>query len=548
MINETYKKEINYLFISFLIGIVVTALICPYLLFHPTDVNYLNLDKADHFFGWAFYRQDIWHWPLTFTNHLIYPTGVSIVFTDSFPIFSILLKSISAVLPKIFIFHGMIMVLNFSLMFYFSNLLLRKITHDYLFSFIGSIMFVLATPLLARIQGHIALSSHWIIVAGLIPLVDNTPNDIYSKKYLLFMMTLLFLSFGIHAYLASMLLILLFAYIVQMIIDKSIGIKQLLLILMLIFFIVIFSMYLFGYFINPTTGDTDGFGYYCANLLSFVNPQFVNSQSTSLFFPSIDIPKGQSGGYAYLGLGIFLMAPFVLYHLLRNGPYSMRRMPLYVVCIACFLFSLSNHIYLGNKLLVQFGFNCDLFQIFRASQRYIWVAYYAILVFAILSLYRVVSVRKTRILLILVMLMCQIVDIFPLITLLHNKYIPQQYAYDEHLDKTFWFSLGEKYMHMDIDPVYINQLNNDPYGNAHLYKLAYIAIMNNMTINNFYLARRSVYSDQIIQKTYENFLNGILDKDTIYIMDEQTIKKRNNSVNLKQCRIVDSYYVCSISL
>lgn len=134
------------LFVSFIIGFVIALLVCPYLLLNPTDVNYLRLDEGQHFFGWAFFRADSWHWPLTVTYDLMYPVGVSIVFTDSYPLLVLLLKCVSPLLPKIFVFHGIVLVINLSLMFYASNLLLQRMTQDKLFSFVGSFFFEYPLP------------------------------------------------------------------------------------------------------------------------------------------------------------------------------------------------------------------------------------------------------------------------------------------------------------------------------------------------------------------------------------------------------------------
>ena len=80
------------LLVSFIIGTTLAFLICPYLMLNPTDVNYLRLDEGQNFFGWAFYRADDWHWPITVTYDLMYPLGVSITYTDSYPFLAIILN------------------------------------------------------------------------------------------------------------------------------------------------------------------------------------------------------------------------------------------------------------------------------------------------------------------------------------------------------------------------------------------------------------------------------------------------------------------------
>ena len=526
------------LLISFLIGALLAVIICPYLIFNPTDINYLRLDEGQNFYGWAFFRQDSWHWPLTVTTRLMYPVGTSIVFTDSYPILSIALKCLSSVLPSTFIFNGIVLVINFSLIFYAGNLLLRRLTNDAVFSFFGSFFFVFATPFLFRFSAsHAALSSHWVLILGFIPLLASDGNYLRDLRWL---WGLLLISFGIHAYLASMLMILLLAYVAQLLLFRPVAARQVAKVSLAGVLGTIFGMYFFGYFYNFSTGQSTGFGFFCANLATFFNP-ILNS---SAFFPAMEQPAGQVGGYAYLGLGIFLMGGVAFHYLFMQRPWRRDLAPLYLAVIGCFFLSLSNNIYWGKSLLLHFDIgNIGLLNVFRSSNRYIWVAYYAILIFCLLAFFRSVKPIKFRNYFLICLLVIQLIDIFPLINRLHEAFIPKPLGYEYGLDKDFWFSLGSKYKHMQIDLNYVGQFNNDEYGNAHVYKLANIAVKNGLTLNVFYLARTSKANEDRYLDDYRNFLRGILAPNTVYIMSEKTMLQTVPGVS-KHCRIVDNYYVC----
>ena len=78
---------------------------------------------------------------------------------------------------------------------------------------------------------------------------------------------------------------------------------------------------------------------------------------------------------------------------------------------------------------------------------------------------------------------------------------------------------------MQIDINFVGQFNNDLYGNAHIYKLANIAVKNNLTLNVFYLARTSVTNEEHYLDDYRGFLQGKIQPDTVYIMSEKTIQQ-----------------------
>ena len=164
------------------------------------------------------------------------------------------------------------------------------------------------------------------------------------------------------------------------------------------------------------------------------------------------------------------------------------------------------------------------------------------------ALYNIIGQKKRRNFLLVLFLFVQLLDTYPLIIRLHDAFLPKKMGYEYALDRKFWFSLGEKYKHMQIDINFVGQFNNDLYGNAHIYKLANIAVKNNLTLNVFYLARTSVTNEEHYLDDYRGFLQGKIQPDTVYIMSEKTMQQTVGEAKNEYCKAIDGYYVCGYEI
>ena len=94
---------------------------------NPSVVDWLlnRIDPATHYLGWVFFRNDEWRWPLTFTDSIVYPTGISIAYTDSIPLLAIPAKVLShlSLLPDNFQYFGLYSALSLVLQFYWGGAL-----------------------------------------------------------------------------------------------------------------------------------------------------------------------------------------------------------------------------------------------------------------------------------------------------------------------------------------------------------------------------------------------------------------------------------------
>lgn len=70
---------------------------------NPTRLDWIfigGLDPSMQFLGWHTFRYEKWSWPPGATPSYGYPIGTSIALTDAIPIFGLLFKALSPVLPR----------------------------------------------------------------------------------------------------------------------------------------------------------------------------------------------------------------------------------------------------------------------------------------------------------------------------------------------------------------------------------------------------------------------------------------------------------------
>ena len=80
-------------FLAILIGTIVFCIFFDIHIINPKDISWiLEGDRLQHYIGSYAFRLDEWRFPFTKTNLIAYPEGVSIIYTDSNPLLSILFK------------------------------------------------------------------------------------------------------------------------------------------------------------------------------------------------------------------------------------------------------------------------------------------------------------------------------------------------------------------------------------------------------------------------------------------------------------------------
>ena len=162
-------------FIGCLCGLFFFLYIYGVRIINPTYTDWLlhsddlegSVDLTQHYLGWVFYRNSPWQFPFGLTEGL-YSSPVSVIYTDSIPLFAFIFKLLSPILPTDFQYFGMYGLLSYVLMGGFAVLLVRRFCKSSLILHIVSAIIFVANPvLLNRMFLHTALAGHFIIVAGL---------------------------------------------------------------------------------------------------------------------------------------------------------------------------------------------------------------------------------------------------------------------------------------------------------------------------------------------------------------------------------------------
>src|SRR5271166_1448197 len=82
--------------VSLIVGLLYVLILLGPTPLNPRNIGWLGWDAAQGYIGWTAFRQDPhWHWPLTYTNRLGYPAGVSVALLDPNPLFVLPLKPFS---------------------------------------------------------------------------------------------------------------------------------------------------------------------------------------------------------------------------------------------------------------------------------------------------------------------------------------------------------------------------------------------------------------------------------------------------------------------
>lgn len=335
-------------------------------------------DPVQHWLGWQFFRQSpFWQWPLGANPSNGLDIGSSIVFSDSIPLMALLFKPFSAWLPPEFQYFGIWLGLCFCLQALLAWRLLCLLGVDRRVAVLGSAFFAMAPSLLFRmLHGHYALVAHWMPLAGLC--LYFTPR--YRRVA---WPALLVVAALVHAYLLVMVWAIWMADLVQRRWSGQVRTLPMLGDVVLGHALVLAAMAAAGYFMLGGSSVANwGYGVYRFNLLSLVDPDQLWSQTLR------DRPSGEGDyeGFAFLGLGVLLLAIVVAADSLRMGRPRWRPglLPLGVVLLGLTVFAVSSSVAFGAHELLRYELPKaadTLTGALRASGRLAWPAYYAVMLF-----------------------------------------------------------------------------------------------------------------------------------------------------------------------
>jgi hypothetical protein len=299
--------------------------------------------------------------------------GSSIVFTDSIPLLAFVFKLANPLLPPTFQYFGMWLAACFCLQSFFAWKLLRRFTNDPALALAGCAFFAIAPVFLFRLaQSHLALMAQWILLAAL--WLYFSPR-LQTRKWIV----LLLLTTWVHAYLLVMVWLIWSVDMVQRLILRQAGATWLLVRFAAGNVVIMLAMWAAGYFMLGTEVGTGGFSIYRTNLIALFDPDNV----WSLLLRTQPHGPGDYEGFAYLGVGMLLLATIAAAELLRAGvgPRRPGITPLLVLALLLTVFAISPRVAFGPHELFSYSLPelvKPAVNAFRVSGRFVWPLYYLI--------------------------------------------------------------------------------------------------------------------------------------------------------------------------
>lgn len=509
--KDTYNKtkyKYESIVIGALVGLSIAMVFIGVRTLNPTNIGWImaERDRAQHFLGWNFFRNDTWHFPLGYFNNWANPEGMSIIFTDSIPLVAVILKFFRNFLPSVFQYLGIWIFMSFTLMGAFTALLFNKVTDNLTIKVLASIFFVANPLIFQRVGGHTALTSHWLLIWGIYLLI----NSKYEKKHIINWVVLILLSLSIHPYFLFMVYIIFLTYLVKGIwVDKILAVKKGVFLVGLTFILTIGVMYINGYFKVEAEMNAIGFGLAGFNLNSFFNPI-----GTSRYIKTLNALPFQYEAMAYLGLGGILGLIITVVDIIKNGfdnKDSKLRITLLIMCIVFVIAATSNRItYFEHNVVIPIGdLLTKLWSIVRCTGRLIWPVWYIIIFLIFVRIIRTMNNSSKAQVVLGFLVIVQLLD-FSHSYMKNRESLINEKKWAATLTGEFWNEASKKYEHI----AFVEQIPN-------YEEIAYFASVNDITLDYGYFAREP---KQLVSKLKDNenkILNGNFEKDTLYVISYQ---------------------------
>lgn len=274
-----------------------------------TDWLFDSKDLTQHYLGWVAYRNGSWTFPIGLTDKFAYPNYTSVMFTDSIPVFAVIFKIFSPVLPESFQYFGIWGAMCFVLQGCFGVRIFRRFFNDEGVIICGSLLLVLSPVMLFRMYMHTSLGGQWILLYMLDLLFSYEKYSDKRKVYLKIALTG-FLASAIHMYFTLMCGIILLG-VCMMDFFKSRKAWNTIRFLLDYVASSVFTVGILGGFSSNGTSFVDsGLGYYSMNYNALFNPQgwsvvsAYDSPDWSVFLKNQPLfTNGQYEGLGYIGGG-----------------------------------------------------------------------------------------------------------------------------------------------------------------------------------------------------------------------------------------------------
>jgi len=531
-INRPSKKELTLLMTAgCLLGILCFAMVYGLKIVNVTYDDWMffgDFDLKQHYIGFCHFRINPWHFPIGLIDTLSVPYSMSVVYTDSIPIFAVIFKLFRNVLPETFQYFGLFGLICFMMMGALSTVLIRRFTDSKIVCIAGSLFYILSFPILQRMFYHTALSAQWIIVLALIVWFYNDITDkSQTKKLCIIWMLIGLLSVSVHSYFVFMTGIVLAASIVEGIIKLAINNKKAGLSSWIFMIYPLVSMgfssfillYILGGFYGSGSVSGDGFGSFNGNLSGYVNSLqygrvFKGFENNGIF---------EFEGFSYVGAGILLiLIAWIVYSIVsfgfksgKNENISLRKKVIIGTVIVVLLVSCFPTYSFGTLKIIRFpvpGILARILGICRTNARFVWVGMYLIITGALYFIGKHFEKLWIK-LLFAAAILIQLFDMSG--TLKENR---EKYSNDAKYE-SFWNELYNDGTIDDSKKEFVFMYRN---GDPLMMDTAYFAYRHNMSQNCYYYAR-TIYDeiDANIAEWNEEFMSGTIRDDAVYIFSEE---------------------------
>ena len=521
-------RQSQDIFIPVIFGIGAFFLVVGPWMLNPQNVSWIHgLDPQQHYWGWVFFRQGPWSFPIGMNPDYGLSIASSIAFSDSIPLLAFIFKPFSSILPETFQYLGIWTLICFILQACFAWMIVGLFSRDRWIKFFSMGLLVFAPTFFFRIAFHTSLLSQFFLLAAIYLIFTSKKN-----QRILWWGFVLAISAMVHFYLFLILLILWLAdlidrtFINKELIKKN-AIKEILIITSVLFFIFWQTGYLIA---GKSFSVESAYGLHSLDPLAI-----FSSAGWSYILKELPILIHSYEGFVYLGLGGILLILFSL-PILFSGKSQffshINRHPFLLLCLFCLLiFSITNDVKIGG-FIWKYEIAPSILNrlnILRASARMFWPILYLIIV---TSLFLVIKgyPKRTAIIILGLLFFIQVADTsagwLPMrkkihrdstFTLCQNEinYLP---LLGSNLQDPFWAEAGKKYKKLVLAPLVDAawQWNWTPF--------AALAAKNHMATNGVYLARIDGKKVGITNnETKLAFSSRIFDAQSLYVVKDELL-------------------------
>jgi hypothetical protein len=555
-------------FYSLVVGTAVFIYVTGGAIINPTSRDWLMFgDAAQHYLGWEFFRHTpLLQWPIGANYPLGMELSSSIVFTDSIPIAAYIAKLFNPILPETFQYLGIWIWLCFVLQAFFAQRFLKFFLSNKAHVYLGACFVVLSPPLIYRLvhagYGHIALASHWLILASFCLYLRPGRNDLRWSL-------LIALCWLIQAYFAPMVAAIWVASLVKRLYigNEKFPLLRSVSVVALVSLIVMWAS---GYFMIGSNFNPDGWNYvFRWQPLSLVDSGTEGSTGWSRLLLDRGQLPGESEAFSFLGTGvIFLMGislaraalqnrrtkvlvaigtlgslallfvsitrslplsrvlsmsallvvivffSVTLLNLSRLSNSSRTYVPLIIAACMLAVYSMTNRVGFAQQTLFEYPLFPPLRQFtetFRTHGRSIWPLFYMLIIGVIVYVSRAFP-RRTASALLFAALIIQVIDSAPAVSLARDRFINAA-PWVTPLSDPRWSELADEYSNIVIVPT----LNDDP--NELWIAIDELAISTGLNTNSGNFSRfdekaLTRYNEQLFLRLRD----GTVDSDSIFVV------------------------------